>query len=93
MAKPKSCTICKHYGNKTPPELRDELDRDQVFDATGTPVPILLCKKHAVELFKLGQKNFLLAHYKILIDLVGSDELKFLEVLEKTVRDNPDKVY
>ena len=93
MAKPKSCTICKHYGQKTPPELRAELDRNQLFDATGTPVSILLCKKHAVELFKLGQKNFLLAHYKILIDLVGSDEMKFLDILERTIKENSDKVF
>lgn len=91
MAKKRECTICKHYGRKTPDG--DDLERTQVYDETGTPVPIKLCKAHGVELFKKGQKNFLLSHYKILIDLVGSDEPKFLEVLERTIKKNPDKIY
>jgi hypothetical protein len=93
MAKQKACTICKHYGIETPPDKQGELEKTNVFDESGTPVPILLCKKHSVELFKMGQKKFLLSHYKILIDLVGSDEMKFLEVLEKTIKKNTDQIF
>lgn len=91
MSKKKACTICKHYGVETPDEA--VLERTQVFDETGTPVPILLCRSHSVELFKNGQKKFLLSHYKILVDLVGSDEMKFLEILEKTVKKNTDRLF
>lgn len=91
MAKKRECTICKHYGRKSPES--DDLERTQVYDETGAPVPINLCKAHSVELFKKGQKNFLLSHYKILIDLVASDEPKFLDVLERTVKKYPDKIY
>lgn len=87
----KECTICKHYGEKT--EQEDELDKQVIFDEVGTPVPIYLCKKHAVDLFKSGQRRFLVQHYKILVDIISSDEVKFLDILEKTVRDNLDDIY
>jgi hypothetical protein len=90
MAKKKECTICKHYGRKT---LEDQnLEKTQIYDETGTPVPINLCKAHSVELFKSGQKKFLLNHYKILVDLVASDEPKFLEILEKTIKKFPGSI-
>ena len=91
MAKKRECTICKHYGRKSPEN--DDLERTQVYDETGSPVPIHLCKAHGVELFKKGQKHFLLSHYKILVDLVASDEPKFLDILERTVKKHPDKIY
>lgn len=93
MSKPKLCTICKHYGIETPVELREDLERTFIFDEFGKTVSIQLCRKHAVDLFKTGQKRFLLSHYRILTDLVDSDELKFLDVLEKTVQRNPDKIF
>lgn len=93
MNKPKLCTICKHYGIETPSEMRDDLERNIIYDEFGKMVSIQLCRKHAVDLFKSGQKKFLLSHYRILIDLVGSDELKFLDVLEKTVQRNPSKIF
>lgn len=91
MSKKKECTICKHYGKKTPDD--GNLERTQVYDESGNPVPIHLCKSHSVDLFKMGQKNFLLSHYKILIDLVASDEPKFLDILEKTIKKFPDRIY
>lgn len=87
----KECTICKHYGEKT--YNSRELDRQMIFDEVGTPVPINLCKRHAVELFKNGQRRFLVQHYKILVDIVSSDEIKFLDILEKTVQENLDDIY
>ena len=85
------CTICKHYGEKT--DITHKLEREQVFDEVGTPVSIQLCRNHGVELFKSGQKKFLINHYKILVTIISSDETKFLDVLEKTVRANMDDIY
>ena len=87
----KECTICKHYGKKTADEK--ELERATIFDEVGTPVPVILCRPHSVELFKMGQKKFMVHHHKILVDLISSDETKFLEILEKTVRSNLDDIY
>lgn len=84
------CVICKHYGIYHPEGTY--LERTQIYDEEGIAVPILLCKKHSVELFKRGQKMFLVSHYKILVDLMDSDDIKFLEVLEKTVKRNQDKI-
>ena len=89
--KKSECTICKHEGEETDDSKR--LERTKIFDENGNPVNIILCRKHAVELFKLGQKKFLLTHYKILADIIASDETKFLEVLEQTIKANPDKIY
>lgn len=90
MAKKIECTICKHYGLKSP--VGDELERTQVYDETGAPVPIRLCRSHSVELFKMGQKKFLLSHYKILVELIDSDEPKFLAILEHTCKKFPDSI-
>lgn len=87
----KECTICKHYGERT--ELPSGLEKEQIYDEVGTPVNILLCRQHSVELFKNGQKKFLIKHYKILVDIISSDEVKFLDILEKTVRENLDEIY
>jgi len=90
MAKKIQCTICKHYGNKTPEG--EELEKTQVYDETGTPVPIRLCRSHSVELFKMGQKKFLLHHYRILVELIDSDEPKFISILEYTCKKFPDSI-
>jgi hypothetical protein len=88
----KECTICKHYGERTD-AAPGGLEREQIYDEVGTPVNILLCRKHSVDLFKNGQKKFLVKHYKILVDIISSDEVKFLDILEKTVRENLDEIY
>lgn len=93
MDKPKLCTICKHYGIETPQEMKGHLERTQIYDEFGRVVSIHLCRKHAVDLFKTGQKRFLLSHYRILVDLVGSEEMKFIEILQKTVQRNPNNIY
>ena len=85
------CTICKHYGDET--DDSKPLEKTKVFDESGNPVNILLCRKHSVQLFKLGQKKFLLSHYKILVDIIASDETKFLDVLEQTIKSNADKIW
>ncbi len=87
----KECTICKHYGKKTDDE--NSLERATIFDEVGTPVTITLCRVHSVELFKMGQKKFMVSHYQILVDIISSDETKFLEILEKTVKSNLDEIY
>ena len=90
MKKKRECTICKHSGLETPNS--EELETSSLYEDDGTPIKILLCRKHAVQLFKLGQKSFLLAHYRILVDLIDSDEKKFINILDKTVRKFPDSI-
>jgi hypothetical protein len=87
----RECTICKHYG--LPTHDSENLERTNIYDELGTAVPINLCRKHSVELFKLGQKRFLVSHYRILLEVVQSDEHKFLEVLEGTIKENLDMIY
>ena len=85
----KECTICKHYGEAT----SGEVEKAQIFDEVGTPVNIYLCRTHGVELFKRGQRKFLINHYRILVDIISSDETKFLDVLERTIQENKDDIY
>jgi hypothetical protein len=87
----RDCTICKHYGEPTLDSKT--LERAQLFDESGTALNIHLCRKHAVELFKNGQRKFLVSHYKILVDIISSDEMKFISILEKTIRSNMDDIY
>lgn len=86
MSKKRECTICKHYGKPT--VKPEELERTSLFDEAGNSIPVKLCRTHSVQLFQSGQKKFLISHYKILTDLIDSDEPKFLELLEKTVKVN-----
>jgi hypothetical protein len=90
MLKKRECTICKHYGDETP--KGESLETSQLYDESGLPVSLILCRTHSVQLFKLGQKSFLLAHYRILIDLMDSDEKKFINLLDRTVRKFPDLI-
>lgn len=90
MTKKRECTICKHYGKPT--EDVKNLERTNLFDEGGNPVPVNLCRSHSVQLFQKGQKKFLISHYRILTDLIASDEPKFLEVLERTIRNNLDLI-
>ena len=85
------CTICKHYG--APTESPEDLEKETLYDELGNPVKVLLCRTHSVELFKSGQRKFLIKHYKILVDIISSDEAKFLELLEKTVKENLNDIY
>ena len=93
MSKKKVCTICKHLGHRV--ESEEEVEIGHLFDGlnTGSPVKIRLCRSHAVDLFKKGQKRFLLSHRRILYDLVNSDEMEFIKILDKTVRENIDRIY
>ena len=90
MDKKQYCVICKHYGIHIDSDT--QLEKSNIFDEDGVAVPILLCRKHAIQLFKLGQKMFLVSHYRILVDLMDSDDTKFLEVLGDTVKKNQDKI-
>ena len=93
MSSPKlnECTICKHYGLKTAEP--NKLEMEKLYDEDDNVVPVSLCRAHGVDLFKLGQKKFLINHYKILNGLIDSDEPKFIELLEKAYRSNLDKIF
>jgi hypothetical protein len=90
MAKKRECTICKHSNLETP--KGEDLENSFLYEEDGEPIKIHLCRRHSVQLFKLGQKSFLLAHYRILVDLIDSDEKKFINILDKTVRKFPDSL-
>lgn len=85
------CVICRHYGYEQ--DKSTDYDRASLFNENAKEVVIKLCKVHAIELFKIGQKKFLLNHYKILVDIVDSDDLNFLEILEETVKKNINSLY
>lgn len=87
----KECTICKHYGEQTIEP--NKLEAVVIYDEYGNPVNLQMCRKHSVELFKMGQKNFLISHFKILVDVIASDEMRFLEILENVIRENHSKIY
>ena len=89
--KGKNCTICKHYGKKT--DSPNDLEVEKLYEDGEVVAQIKLCRTHAVSLFKLGQKKFLISHYKILAGLVGSDEPEFIDFLDKTYRSNVDKIF
>ena len=90
MNESKKCTICKHLGLETPNLL--DVERSYLYENNGDAVAVFLCRTHAVQLFKLGQKSFLLSHYQILNDCVDTDEKKFINILEQTVRKFPDYI-
>ena len=89
--KSRECSICKHYGLET--GQPENLEQTKLFDEGDRVVMVLLCRRHAVDLFKMGQKKFLLQHYQILNEVINSDEPKFIELLEKTYRANMDRIF
>lgn len=84
----KKCTICKHLGKST--KCHEELDMGYFYDGYSVlgPVKARLCRSHSVELFKRGQKRFLLNYRSILYDVINSDEVEFIRILDETVRRN-----
>ena len=93
MSKPNTCTICKHIGREMDESCTLEASFLYTNKQEAEPVRIHLCRTHSVELFKRGQKKFLLNYKRILDDLIDSDEMEFIRILDKTVRENRDYVY
>lgn len=86
MEKKHFCVICKYNGIF---HFENSLDRAQLYDSDGGHITITLCKSHAVDLFKRGQKKFLLSHYRLLtIDSLLDEDAGFTDLLERTVRKN-----
>ena len=85
------CVICRHYGQEEDDSNKYEMA--SIFDKNGKEVRIQLCSVHAVELFKNGQKKFLMGHYKILLEVMDSNDTDFLEILENTVKKNMNTIY
>lgn len=85
------CTICKHYGRKT--DDPKQLEVEKLYDEGEVVTQVKLCRTHAVSLFKLGQRKFLIEHYQILNEVVNSDEPEFIDLLDKTYRNNVDKIF
>ena len=93
MSRLKACTICKHLGRVS--EEAADLEAGFLYNDIENPaiIKVRLCKVHSVELFKFGQKRFLIKHKQILDDLVNSDEMDFVRMLERTLRKNLDAIY
>ena len=68
----KYCSICQCYGvhEETAPEY---LSVEKVYDEKGNTVKATLCRTHAVELFKIGQKNFFVKHHNRAQDIIVDD--------------------
>ena len=84
------CTLCKYYGNFNG---YSDTYQEKVFDEAGRSIVVNLCRSHAIELFRLGQKNFFLRHYKITTDVIGTNDSAFLNLMIKTVHKFKDAVY
>lgn len=82
MKKDTKCIICKH---KDLP-VSSKYSHEMIFDDKGNSVDITLCHGHSVDLFKSGQKNFLLKHHDILHSIISSEDSKFIRVLTQTAR-------
>jgi hypothetical protein len=53
------CLICKYMGD----HAHKSLSRDRIFkDGSGAVISIQLCYTHSWELFRFGQKKFLLSY-------------------------------
>lgn len=87
--KSRECTICKYYGRRN----THLTSREMVYDETGSPIVINLCRHHAIELFKIGQQKFFMKYFQIANDVVGTDENQFLDLLIRTARKNLEKIY
>lgn len=93
MEKTRSCTICKHLGLKSIAQAPLSIEKLYDYYDKTADIKIYLCTKHSVELFKLGQKRFLLNYKDILFDLVNSDEKEFIDILAKTIKNNPNAAF
>jgi hypothetical protein len=69
-AKKKRCLICKY----TKPDLDQEVTTSSVYPTEGEPLKFYLCRTHAVELFRKGQKSFLASHYPMFKAYYGNEE-------------------
>ncbi|MCO4753669.1 MAG: hypothetical protein KC478_04270 [Bacteriovoracaceae bacterium] len=89
MKKDKRCVICKHMDSLG----TDNLNYNHVYSETGQRIDVLLCRKHDVELFQMGQRAFFLKHHKMLLNVVGSDEGKFISLMGRTVQKYYNQIY
>ena len=62
------CCICKFK-----PDHSHKNGEDSIFDSKGNSINITLCYTHSVELFKTGQKAFLLRHKNSFSEKIGSE--------------------
>lgn len=83
------CVICKHLDVR----LSGNLNHNFVYGEEGAPIRVLLCRRHEVELFKSGQKKFFLNYYRILLEVIDSDEVEFMRLFERTVHEHINDIY
>lgn len=81
------CTICEHYG------IKRESSENSILFHNEKEIKISLCTEHSVDLFKQGQKKFLISHHKILFNIIDSNNTKFIELLSETYKNNINRIY
>lgn len=81
------CTICEHYG------IEKEATESEILFHENKQIKIALCRKHSIELFKKGQKKFLIKHHKILFNIIDSNHPKFIDLLQETYKNNLNLIY
>lgn len=68
--KDKRCFICKYQGR-----TNTETCKNEIFGGSGEKnLTILLCYSHSVQLFKLGQTNFMLIYRPNFSDYYGFED-------------------
>lgn len=84
MKRNRECVICSHLGDNN--YSKDSLEVMSLFSEYGHEHKFLFCKNHSIELFKLGQKKFLLNYMNILADVMETNNPEFLTLLEQYVK-------
>ena len=55
--KDKRCFTCKYQG-----QIKVDTFQNEIFNPRGKSLSILLCYSHSIELFKIGQANYMLKY-------------------------------
>lgn len=79
------CTICKFYDAANGNNVSD---REMVFDESGNSIKVDLCRHHAVELFRMGQRKFFVNHSRIAQNIIGFDEDRLIGLMLRTASRN-----
>lgn len=60
------CFICKYKG-----QTNTDTYGNEIYEPRGRSLTILLCYNHTIDLFKIGQKNFIVKHKPNFSDYFG----------------------
>jgi hypothetical protein len=69
--KDKRCFICKYQG-----KIQLETFQNEIFSPRGKGLTIMLCYGHSIELFKMGQANFMIKYKSDFTNFYGFEDDK-----------------